>query len=333
MRKKILTMIVFAMLLSLTTACSKGTSPQEKQIWKVSLTGSDAGWKVFKEELEKRVGDQIEVRIYKGGAVASGIDSNVYGLKLESFEFSDMCLNDLGEFTDAFLPIDTAYMFLDRDDAFALMDSEAGDAIISRYEEETGLKLLGVFDNSFRVTTNNEKSIYAPEDMEGMTIRPNLNYMEAFKEFGAKPIPISGGEVYSALQLGTINGQENTVGGVVGSKTSEVQSYMSLTDHVYTFRGIHTSQSFYDKQSEEVRQAMQEAADIAVEQQRKGALEGSEGALEAVKGMGTITVNELTMEEKLAFRERVLPLWKTNSDKVGMEYFQMVRDKIDDLEK
>jgi TRAP-type C4-dicarboxylate transport system substrate-binding protein len=148
------------------TASKPGESVKtgEKQIWKVSLMGSEShpvsqGFQIFKEELEKRVGDQVEVQLYYNGQLGTSPDQTIGGMQNNIIHFSDIALGNVVEYSTAFVPLDVPYLLLNRDTALALVDSEVGKEMAAKYEEDTNVKLLGVWDFGYRVLTNNVRPI------------------------------------------------------------------------------------------------------------------------------------------------------------------------------
>lgn len=363
MKKLMLVLLTLALFVGLLAGCGNGgtTTPApastpapapnastptpaapakvEKQVWKVSLMGSEThpatqGYAIFKEELEKRVGDQIEVQLFPNGQLGTSPDQTISGMQNGIIQFSDIALGNVAEFSKAFVPIDVPYLFLDRDTAFKLMDGDIGKKMAERYEKDTNIKLLGVFDYGFRVITNSKKAIITPADMKGLKIRTLSNpiHMEAFKAFGANPTTMAYSELFTGMQQGTIDGQENPVSTIWDAKFYEVQKYLSMTDHVYGFLGMHMSADLYNKQSDEVKKAVDEAAEIAIQKQRDICNTANEEALQKIKDTGKTTVNELTEDQKLAFRQLTESAKAAAAKSAGEDYMKMVTDEIAKLE-
>jgi TRAP-type transport system periplasmic protein len=99
-----------------------------------------------------------------------------------------------------------------------------------------GMRILGVWENGFRHITNNVRPIVKPEDLKGIKLRVpgGVWRVKMFKDYGANPSPMPLAEVYSALQSGVMDGQENPFPQIASAKFQEVQKYLSLSGHVYT---------------------------------------------------------------------------------------------------
>lgn len=129
---------------------------------------------------------------------------------------------------------DLPYLFEDREAVKIFAESPAG-AMLADGFDGTGMVLAAMWDNGFRQITNNVRPIVTPADLDGLKIRTptNRQRVEMFNTLGANATPLSFGEVYSALDQGTIDGQENPAQVVQSAKLFEVQGYMSLSNHVY----------------------------------------------------------------------------------------------------
>src|SRR5918996_2413923 len=99
-----------------------------------------------------------------------------------------------------------------------------------------GIRILGVWENGFRHITNNVRAITKPEDLKGIKLRVpgGVWRVKMFKAYGANPSPMPLAEVYSALQSGVMDGQENPFPQIASARFQEVQKFLSLSGHVYT---------------------------------------------------------------------------------------------------
>lgn len=174
-----------------------------------------------------------------------------------------------------FYIFDTPYLFLSRDEAFDIgFASEAGQAIISGVEE-LGLKGLALWENGFRNVTTNNKEVNSLADLKGLKLRTmdNAIHLAAWKAMGANPTPMAFSEVFTALQQGTVDGQENPYGIIVGNKFEEVEKYAVETRHSFTpyyvVMNLDRWNSLTPEQQEAVTKAMAEATQFEKEQSAK----------------------------------------------------------------
>lgn len=131
------------------------------------------------------------------------------------------------------------YLFVSVDHALYTLDVDRpfGKKLWADLENKTGLKVLTIWDNGgFRCFTNNKRPIHTPDDMKGLKIRTMQipAHMEMVKALGANPTPIAWTELYNALQLNVVDGQENAVPTIDLGHINEVQKYLTLDRHVYS---------------------------------------------------------------------------------------------------
>ena len=174
-----------------------------------------------------------------------------------------------------FYIFDTPYLFLSRDEAFDVgFASEAGQAIIDGVEE-LGLKGLALWENGFRNVTTNNKEINSLSDLKGLKLRTmdNAIHLAAWKAMGANPTPMAFSEVFTALQQGTVDGQENPYGIIVGNKFEEVEKFAVETRHSFTpyyvVMNLDKWNSLTPEQQDAVTKAMAEATQFEKEQSAK----------------------------------------------------------------
>ena len=140
------------------------------------------------------------------------------------------------------------------------MQGAFGKAMIDTLPQR-GLIGLGYWGLGFRNVTNSKHPIAKLEDFAGLKLRviPNPVYLESFSAFKANPIPMAFGELYSALETRTVDGQENPYTVILSNKFYEVQKYVSATNHTFTENIILVSKIFWDKLSPAEQKMMQEA--------------------------------------------------------------------------
>jgi len=122
--------------------------------------------------------------------------------------------------------------------------------------------VLAVWENGFRHITNNERPIVTPKDLQGIKLRtPSGEWrVKMFQAYGANPTPMSFSEVFTALQTGVVDGQENPLTQIVSGNFQEVQDYLSMTGHVYTPAYLLVGLDRWNSLPEEVRTILEETA-------------------------------------------------------------------------
>ena len=191
--------------------------------------------------------------------------------------------------------------------AFSLMDGPLGTALLEKLPEK-GLIGLGYWDLGFRNVTNSKRPVARHEDLAGLKLRviPNPVYLETFSAMKANPVPMSFSELYTALETKTVDGQENPFAVIRSNKFSEVQKYLSATNHVYSANVILVSKKFWDKLSQTEQKILKDAFVEARDYQRKISVEAAHQAIDALKAAG-MEFNEVSLAEQDRMRQLVKP--------------------------
>lgn len=186
----------------------------------------------YEERLEAAAPGEIDVQIFMSNTLGSEEDV-LQGLTLGTHQAS-LSASAIAQINTRTAIFDLPYLFEDRTAVQAFAESAAGDMLREGFDG-TGMVLAAMWDNGFRQITNTTRPVVVPEDLAGLKIRTptNRQRVEMFNTLGANATPLSFGEVYSALDQGVIDGQENPANVVDTAKLYEVQGYMSLSNHVY----------------------------------------------------------------------------------------------------
>ena len=181
--------------------------------------------------------------------------------------------------------------------------------------EEQGYKVLAVWENGFRHITNNARPIETPEDLQGIKLRvPGGEWrVKMFQAYGANPTPMAFSEVFTALQTGVIDGQENPFTQIYSAKFHEVQDYLSLTGHVYTPAYITAGKQKFESLPDEVQAVLEETAQETQAAVYETAAGLENDLLEKIQAESDIEINEA---DKDAFIEASQPIYDAFSTEV-----------------
>lgn len=226
---------------------------------------------VFKEEVEAITDGGIQVDLFPAmqlGGAQENVDQVRSGAIFGVFTSIAYFSRSIPEYEAVSLP----FLFDSREQAFALMDGEVGDYLDAKMEEE-GFVNLGYMELGFRHVTNSVRPINTMDDFDGLRIRlqPNEVHLESMRAVGANPTPMDISEVYSALQQGVLDGQENPYNIIATRGFDEVQTYLSDSGHFFDFINAVANQERFDELSVEHQEAVREAMRTAVLWQREQA--------------------------------------------------------------
>ena len=279
----------------------------------------------FAEIVKQKSKGDIEIKVFPSSQLGTQkelIEGLIYGTV-------DMTLTgtaELGTFQPQMALFDMPFLFKDRAHAYRSLDSVGME--MAKPLEGKGIKLLGYMENGIRHMTNNARPIKTPADMKGMKIRVMNNkvYVEMMKSLGASPTPMALAELYSAMQAGVVDGQENPSAHIFTKRFFEVQKYASLTGHAYAAEPILISMSTWKKLTPAQQTIVQESANEAIAWQRKLS-ETEDGEFwEKIKKTGKM---EVVTVDRTPFMVATETVYKDLAKTVGQQNI----DKIKALEK
>lgn len=252
-----------------------------------------------------KLGDKAEVQTF--GSSQLGKDSELLKrLKLGQVTFS-LPSSVMSSVADEFGVFEMPYIIGDRDHMrrvqAAILESKLQPAAKAK-----GYRIIGVWENGFRHITNNKHPINVPADLQGIKLRTPKGAwrLKMFKQYGANPTPMSFSEVFTALQTGVIDGQENPYAQIWSAKFQEVQKYLSITGHVYTPGYLLVSDKHFAKLPQDVQDVLttcgSETQDYVYDTAAKLEVELLSNLKE-----GGIIVNEA---DKAAFIEASAPIYE-----------------------
>ena len=251
-------------------------------------TWAQAGRK-FGELMDQATGGKVKVEVYAadqltGGNQSEGIQALMNGDPVQISMHSNLIYS---AFDPRFNVVSLPYLFDSVEDADAKLDGEAGqkmDEILSSY----GLHCMGMAENGFRQLTNSVRPVHSVEDMKNLKLRvagSNL-LMKCYELWGADATNMNWSETYTALQQGTVDGQENPIASISSSAFDEVQKYMVLDGHTYAPESMIMNLDFYNKLTDEDRAWIDEAAEYAKDTQRQEVTDMEEEMLASIEANG-----------------------------------------------
>jgi len=243
-------------------ACSGDASgPRELKFGHVGEPGSlfALSAEEFARRANARLPEGYEVVVY-GSSQLGGDELMLQKIKLGTLEFA-LPSTVMSSQIDEFGLFEMPYLVRDRDHMRAI-EAEVIWPDLAPLAEADGYRMLAVWENGFRHVSNNARAIRSPADLSGVKLRTprGIWRVRLFQALGANPTPMALSEVFIALQTGVIDGQENPLAQIWGSKLYEVQRYLSLTGHVYTPAYVVVSPSAWAGLPEEVRSVLEAEA-------------------------------------------------------------------------
>lgn len=276
-----------------STSSSGGGSSDKKMNLKMSVTvGNTSTWflaaEQFAEEVKEKTDGRITISVFpneqlSGGDSGKGVELLVKGTT--DFSYHSTIIYSI--LNDRLGVVSAPFLFKDLNDVDAKMNGEAGEEV-KKILREIGVEPLGFGQNGFRQVTNSKVEIKGPGDIKGLKVRiPGIKmYTDLWKEFGADPTTMTFSEVFTSLQQGTIDGQENPIDVIHSSKLNEVQDYITMWNYSYDPLILGMNKKKFDSLSKEDQEIIQTAAANANKYQIEMAREKEEEQIAELKEAG-----------------------------------------------
>jgi len=271
-----------------TTVIKLGTTVNEEDSFQIAA-------EKFADLVKERTGGAYTIEIYPNGSLG---DERTM---LESMQMGtlDMGIITSGPFSN-FVPemgvLDMPFLFSSNEDVYKVLDGEVGQELLGKLEN-ANLKGLAYAERGFSNLTNSKKEVKNASDTKGLKIRVMENevYTKTFNSLGVNAVPMAWSEALTALQQGTIEGQENPINVIYSFKLWESQKYVTMTRHAYASAIVTMSLDKFSKLPEDVQKIFKESAQEAAEYERQWVADNEESQISELKenGMEIITDADL----------------------------------------
>ncbi|MCJ0762327.1 TRAP transporter substrate-binding protein [Variovorax terrae] len=286
-----------------------------------------AGVKRMQEVLNAKTGGKIKINAFWGGAAGGDLPAT-QALRAGTQEMVCTSTSPLVGIVKELGVFDLPFLFANEKEADAVLDGPAGQ-YFNKKLEEAGVVNLAYWENGFRNLTNSKHPVAKVEDFDGVKVRVMQNniFLDTFKTLGTNAVPMAFGEVFTALETKTIDGQENPFVTIETSKFNEVQKYLSVTRHAYTPFLVLYSKKLWDQLNPQEQAALREAAVEGQKAQRAANRALNEKSLASLRAKG-MQVNDISAAEQRRMFEKVKPVYDKNVPVIGPEAVNLVLDSL-----
>ena len=262
---------------------------------------SIAAKEVLAKEVSEATGGKFTIDVQVNGVLGSDAET-VEATTMGNMEMCGPAAATLATLDSNWYVLDIPYVFLSPTQARNALDGELGEYLADSLEQTAGLICLAVGESGMRNLSNNTKEITSPEDLAGMKIRvlENKYHLSTFSALGANPTAMAFGEVYTAMQTNQIDGQDNPITITCTNKFYEVQSYYTLTQHMFCANTVCVNAEWFYSLPESYQEILRQAAADMIAEQRRLIDENEASYVEEMEANGC-KVTELTDDQKQAF--------------------------------
>jgi tripartite ATP-independent transporter DctP family solute receptor len=277
---------------------------------------------VFKTELARLTNKQLTVDIFPAMQLG-GAKENVDAVRSGSLFMTWVGAAFLTRIVPELEAVSLPFLFPSREAAFKTIDGPVGQLLDQKLSDK-GFISLGWMELGSRNVTNSKRPIKSMADLKGLKIRlqPNETHLATFRALGTNPVAMDVKELYSALEQGVVDGQENPYSIIQAGRFGEVQKYLSNTGHFFDFIAIVANRKQFQALKPEYQQAVRTAMSAAIAHQRKLAVELDNKALEELKKkMQYDTLSPQAIEE---MRTATVPVVEQVKKRAGPELVDRV---------
>lgn len=274
--------------------------------------------KKFAEQVEKETNGQIKVEVFPDSQLGGERD-NFEGLQLGSLQASIISTAVSSSFSPNLSILDLPFLFKDNQTAYKVLDGEIGKNLLDELSEH-GVIGINFWENGYRHLTNNVREVRTPDDLKGLKIRTMESpiHLDVWTVLGVQPTPMAFPELFTSLQQGTVDGQENPYVVTATNKFYEVQDYLTVTQHVYGANIFLISDKFWKTLTDKEKEIIMKAGEEAKNYQREAERQQASEFLALLKENG-MKITELTESEQQQFKDKVQPIYEKYSKELGEE--------------
>ncbi len=257
----------------------------------------------WEELVEEKSGGKVQVEVFLNATFGTGT-AVIESIQAGSVQLGECSLASYASFCPDVQYTGVPFAFDSREHAYAWTETDFAQQLKQEVIDATGMHILGWFENGIRMLSNGKHPVTCPDDMKGLKIRvmDSPIYIEMFTEMGASPTPMAYSEVYTALQQGTVDGQDNPYSIFVSTNYYEVQKYFTDLAHTFDFTAFVMSEEVLNSLNDATRELMIECGKEAEEYQHQVSIEAEADNIQKIKDEGVELYN-LSDDERQQFRD------------------------------
>lgn len=277
---------------------------------------SYAAMLAFKGAFEKSTGGEYTVNLYANGVLGDA-NSTLEQILAGTLTGSTPADGTLSAFVPDIQVFSIPYLFSNPTDAYNVLDGQFGTKLFDKIAKDTRIRIISAYDNGgYRNFTNSKHEIKTASDMKGLKIRvmDSPVYIKMVESLGASATPIAFLELYSGLQTGVVDGQENSAITTLGSSLNEVQKYCTLDGHLLGLAFLTVSEDWYESLDDATKAKVDEAGKEATEAARGTCRYGEALAIQTMtkKGVQVYSPTEKELETFKVCQKPVVDYLKKN---------------------
>ena len=278
----------------------------------------------FEELVEERTDGKVNIEIFPNASLGDE-RTLLEGMQIGTVDMGVITNGPVANFVEEMAVFELPFLFPSPEAAYSVLDGPIGQELLDKLAD-VNLKGLAYAERGFRNLTNSERAVNSPEDLDGLRIRVMENpvYTDTFRELGSNAIPMAWTEALTAMQQGTIDGQENPVNVIHSFNLDETQGYMTLSRHTYAPAIFVMGMPAWNQLPEAAQAVLEEATQEAAEHERQVNAEMEAEQLQALRDAG-MEINDTPDME--AFQAAVAPVYEKYGEQFG-DYLPRIQEAL-----
>jgi tripartite ATP-independent transporter DctP family solute receptor len=279
----------------------------------------------FKKALEEVAPSQFDVQFFPNRQLGDEKEM-LEGLSFGTLDSAVITNSPISRIALQFQINDMPFIYANKGQAYKVLDGPNGQKLMKSLEAKNIIG-FGFAEGGYRQMINNVRPVFSPEDVAGIKWRvmPNPVYIGMFRALGGNAVPMAWGEVFTAMQQGTIDGLEIPIAVIYNNHYFEVAKHLSLTNHTYSALGLLMSKRRYNSLTPDQQRAVREAAHKAINEERRMNTENVKILIEKIEEKG-MKVNQVRNPKE--FRAKVEPVYEKFRSSIGRELFDSVLAEV-----
>ena len=272
----------------------------------------------FKELVEQRTQGKVKVELFPNAQLGDE-RTLIEGMQIGTVHMGVITNGPVANFLPEIAAFEMPFLFASEAEVYKVLDGPVGQKMLAQFDK-INLKGLAFAERGFRNLTNSKRPVKTPADMAGLKIRVMENpvYIDTFKTLGTNPVPMAWTEALTALQQGTIDGQENPINVIYSFKLNETQKHLSMTQHSYAPALFLMSKKVFAGFDKPTQDILVKAAQEAAAHERKWNGDQMADMIKQLKEKGM----QITEPDIAAFQAAVKPVY----DKYGPKFGTLLQD-------
>ena len=277
----------------------------------------------FADAVKKGSNGRYEIRLHPGGALGGDRDA-LEGTQLGTVDIAISSTSIIANFIPDLQIFDIPFLFRDFDHAQGVLDSAIGQEILDKMPAR-GFQGVAFGGIGFRQLTNSKRPVHTPDDVKGMKIRTQENqiHLQVWRGLGALPTPMALPEVFTSLQNGTVDGQENPIGAIINNKFGQVQKHLTITNHAFTPLGMVMNLGAFKAMSADDQKMLVAEARRAMQTCKAEVAKVEATGVDELRKLGLQVVEKV---DTAKFQEILKPTFADLAKRFGEQQIARIRD-------